>query len=626
MGNPGSKADASTKNASVTEQADGRAEAPQPLGPWNPGLTSTLPRRLYPLATIFNPQNTTMTVSEIEDLARFSGLAMQELAELKPERLVLHSVLVRVMTELAIDDGPEQSDLGANFRRIVSLIIERHVEPRSADLRGVFQHAREELETVLGKEAMRLDAKPPASVRSSEPPREQTGWFARLWPQTSISTVGITASADTADFEMRTLDAWHRRSVSVEPRAERTAYWALHRAGSAIQSRQGSICGRGRILHRIATALASNAYGARRVGDALTPIFFAAVEAEGFRRLPAQDRPVVMNTKGASASGKSTLRPRQHLLAERIGSKWRDFAIISPDIWRKQLLDYSSLGAARRWAGTLTAFEVEIIDRKLDWYVTAQARAGRRTHMLIDRFRFDSFAAEGAEDHATQLLTRFGSEVYMYFMVTPPEATVERAWLRGEKVGRYKAVDDLLAHNVEAYTGIPGLFFRWATSTDKSVHFEFLDNSVPEGETPRTIACGYNGRMVVTDVDKLLDVDRYKSINVAAEGPSEVYAVPAGGRREDHLQFLRDSIRKIPNVIFASFESGDIYAVFENGLLTRWNDEVFARSVIDPDARTFFLGLAERAAARGVASTHERVDASQFRTLGAWCTGTTSRS
>ena len=35
---------------------------------------------------------------------------------------------------------------------------------------------------------------------------------------------------------------------------------------------------------------------------------------------------------------------------------------------------------------------------------------------------------------------------------------MERAWYRGEQFGRYKAVDDLLAHNVEAFTGMPELF------------------------------------------------------------------------------------------------------------------------------------------------------------------------
>ena len=54
---------------------------------------------------------------------------------------------------------------------------------------------------------------------------------------------------------------------------------------------------------------------------------------------------MVMNTKGPSASGKSTLRPLQKKLAGDIGVSWSDFALISPDIWRKQLLDYGTLGS-----------------------------------------------------------------------------------------------------------------------------------------------------------------------------------------------------------------------------------------------------------------------------------------
>jgi len=77
--------------------------------------------------------------------------------------------------------------------------------------------------------------------------------------------------------------------------------------------------------------------------------------SKGFRLLPGQERPFVINTKGASASGKSTLRPLQKDLAGAIGVEWRDFALISPDIWRKQLLDYASLGDAYKYAGAFTA-------------------------------------------------------------------------------------------------------------------------------------------------------------------------------------------------------------------------------------------------------------------------------
>ena len=63
-------------------------------------------------------------------------------------------------------------------------------------------------------------------------------------------------------------------------------------------------------------------------------------------------------------------------------------------------------------------------------------------------------------------------------MITPPAALVERAWHRGLEVGRYKAVDDTLAHSIEAYSGIPELFFTWTQRKDKPMQFEFLDNSV----------------------------------------------------------------------------------------------------------------------------------------------------
>jgi hypothetical protein len=113
------------------------------------------------------------------------------------------------------------------------------------------------------------------------------------------------------------------------------------------------------------------------------------------------------------------------------------------------------------------------------------------SHLLIDRFRFDSFAPDSNEA-GSHLLTRFGQIVYLFCVITPPAALVERAWHRGLAVGRYKAVDDTLAHAVEAYSGIPPLFFTWVQRSDKQVQFEFLDNSVPQGETPRTVAFGWN--------------------------------------------------------------------------------------------------------------------------------------
>ena len=56
-----------------------------------------------------------------------------------------------------------------------------------------------------------------------------------------------------------------------------------------------------------------------------------------------------------------------------MGIPWKDFALISPDYWRKFLLDYNSLGADYKYGAMLTAFELEIIDKKLDLYMERKA-------------------------------------------------------------------------------------------------------------------------------------------------------------------------------------------------------------------------------------------------------------
>src|SRR5262249_51336650 len=212
-------------------------------------------------------------------------------------------------------------------------------------------------------------------------------------------------------------------------------------------------------------------------------------------------------------------------------------------------------------------------------------------HLLIDRFRFDSFAQEPEEEAGSRLLTRFGVEIFMFFMITPPEATVERAWKRGEQVGRYKAVDDLLAHNVEAYSGIPNLFFTWALRENKRVHFEFLDNSVAEGRRPRTVAFGFNGHMNILDLNCLLDIDRYRNINTEARTAVEIYADPSGHKARMHGEFLKQCVRRIPTINFADYETGKIYAQTIKGRLTSWSRRGFELAVRDDNARAAFEAI-----------------------------------
>jgi hypothetical protein len=326
-----------------------------------------------------------------------------------------------------------------------------------------------------------------------------------------------------------------------------------------------------------------------------------------------------MNVKGASASGKSTMRPLQQVLAKKLNFPWEEFALISPDIWRKFLLDYGSLGAAYKYAGALTGHEVEIIDKKLDRHMATKAARGEISHLLIDRFRFDSFVPVSEGKVSSKLLTRFGDLVYMFFMITPPELTVERAWKRGLKVGRYKAVEDLLAHNVEAYTGMPELFFIWALIAGKCVHYEFLDNSVAEGHTPRTVAFGCNGEMSILDIKSMLDIDRFKNINIRAQEPEEVY-VDKNLAPECNVEFLKRCARLIPIINFADYETGQVYARLEHGKWA-WRDEQrFAHALNDPDAKAGLEAIAANDYDSTAGTTVERtnLDIDKVHTLGAW--------
>jgi hypothetical protein len=365
---------------------------------------------------------------------------------------------------------------------------------------------------------------------------------------------------------------------------ERQTFSALLRVVAILRARLGGLSSHQSLLRRLAHGIALEPLASRMIGERVGELIQAYAPDLGFRQLPPQVSPIVLNTKGASASGKSTLRLKQRELVQRMGVDWDDFALISPDIWRKYLLDYASLeGEAARYAGSFTGLELEAIDRKLDRYMASKAEQGRMTHLLIDRFRFDSFAVDSNEA-GSNLLTRFGSRIFMFFMVTPPEETVVRAWYRGLEFGRFKSVDDLLSHNIEAYTGMPELFFTWALSTDREVQYEFLDNSVPKDHRPKTIAFGRNGRLFILDVSGLLNISRYRRVQVQAKSPADVFPDAEQMSVDHNLEFLRDCIDRMPEVMLLDSKTARAYAHFVAGALVWFDHEWFAGPG-DPEVR-----------------------------------------
>ena len=218
-----------------------------------------------------------------------------------------------------------------------------------------------------------------------------------------------------------------------------------------------------------------------------------------------------------------------------------------------------------------------------------------------------------------RLLTRFGDLVYLFFMVTPPAATVERAWRRGKIVGRYKAVDDLLAHNVEAYSGMPELFFTWALRTDRRVHYEFLDNDVALGSRPKTIAFGWNGEMNVLDVSGLINVDRFRKVNVRALDADEVFK-GQDLSPEANVDFLRRCTKLLPVVNFADQVTGRIYARIEGGRWVSRDDSALAIALQDDDTRAGLeaIGLCAGGDPGGATVGAEKLDQDGAHTIGDW--------
>lgn len=580
---------------------------------WNPGLESSIPERLMHQITLFRPENADVDISSARELADFFGLTVEDYVAFRPERLVIHDLLIRVTADLSVPDGSAYQELGINLRSMVAKIHEDYANHDMERIVTAFETARSEAASFIDDQLVATVF--PGAVQTGQA-TASSGFFSRLLRSSRKKPAPKTSPESREDAA---LTLWQNTLNTTESPMEKACLRGLLKYVSGIVGHRGRLVADQDLIKSVVLRYVCNTYGSDVVSAAVEPSFSRAVEAEGYQVLPSQENPVVMNVKGASASGKSTIRPQQRDLATRLGVPWTDFALISPDYWRKYLLDYETLGDDFKYAAMLTGQELEIIDKKLDQYMARKASAGRMPHLLIDRFRFDSFTLEKNRSTDSKLLTRFGDRIFMFFMVTPPAETVERAWLRGIKTGRFKAVDDLLYHNIEAYEGMPELFFSWALSSEKTVHYEFLDNDVQEGDPPKTIAFGGNNTMTILDLESMANIERYRKVTVSAQSPGDVFGT-CDLTLEKNLGFLARCFDLISDVNLADQDSGYVYASIKKGKL-QWFDEDFAaRNIPETTVNALYgvLKLKEPPNMAGHQSPSLDVESEKQYTFGKW--------
>ena len=546
---------------------------------WNPGLSANLPRELSALETIFQAPNVYTRYDEVQEIANLTGLKPEHLVGFTARRLVMHELIVRVGANIHIPEAEQEEDLGINFRHIANGILEQHIAPLYDYIEDEFKS----LSTSVKREVDRLLAEEVMLNTSLIPPIKKG-----LWPW-GKKQAAKKPHLSGEEIQFQAINQLKKTGLALADPLLKAVYKSSYQILGSVASTRGLIGNDQDFMSRIICRHVLNNYGSFVIGKLIEPAIDAAVAANEYQLLPRVEKPVIISLKGASAAGKSTLRPllKQTMAQRGIASSL--YGIISPDIWRRQLLDYESLGPHYKYSGRFTSNEVNIIDAKLDRYIRRKGQQDQTIpNILVDRFRFDSFSTEQVQKVLHGTYAKYAHIMYMYFVITPPEATVERGWIRGQQRGRYKSVEDFLGHSVEAYQGIPKLIFKWLAHTSPRYEFSFFDNSVAEGQFPLTSVTGNQKGMQVFDPMVFVNIERYQKINIYAQSLAQVYPSSERMAIANNMTFFNQCLKRFPQVSFSVEQGTAAYLIVRQKTYTVIDLTAFNQQLADPMLKVLF--------------------------------------
>ena len=168
-----------------------------------------MPREYLPLATIFRSENVSTSIAKAFELSEYCGLPAHELVAFRPERLIVHELLIHVTTGVSVPDGRDYEDLGRNFREIAATILDRYIAPHRAEVVRVFEQLKSDASALIDRELATALAEPKPAAEPEQP----SGWRKILGlggPKKSPARPAETAM----ERDRRIVAEWQKKSAA----------------------------------------------------------------------------------------------------------------------------------------------------------------------------------------------------------------------------------------------------------------------------------------------------------------------------------------------------------------------------------------------------------------------------
>jgi hypothetical protein len=138
------------------------------------------------------------------------------------------------------------------------------------------------------------------------------------------------------------------------------------------------------------------------------------------------------------------------------------------------------------------------------------------------------------------------------------------------------------------------------------------------------VAFGWNGEMNVLDVKSMLDVQRFRRVDVYATGPDELYEDRETLAPGNNTGFLVECARRLPLLNFADQAAGRIYLCLAAGAPAWADAEALRTAMVDPETRAGILAVVPDIAKGTIPGPPEpvylatRLGVDRIHTLGRW--------